>query len=1260
MRLSTGILALFLIIVAKAPAVAQTIEFVSFPSAVGSGLQSSAVRARLSTSQHGGVVVTLASSDSTLARVAPDANSPGRPSIELFIPNGSTDALFIVQGMESTTGTTAIDASAPGFTAVGTDVEIETPVFDIVNLSAITDVPDGPDLFRVRVGLSSNGSSLQVAQAARVGGGGLSATITVSDPGVAELVQDTTRDALVVVPVVEGSTTSPNSTVTGVALDGIAAGTTQVIAQIPGFVGLPGATQTVTVSPAALSIIGDEVRTGSGLRSSSTRVRLNGSAHGGTDVSITVSDASLATVSADTDAPGSGSIVMTIPDGQTDATFYFDGAEGQTGSTFFDVSAPGFGFASGTLDVEPVAVEIRNLGVSQDTLDPFDSFYGRIGITTNGTTLSVLSISPGGTPIPVTFAVDDSTIARLRTQTLDQPEVTLEVPAGSANTPTQFSNGGIALDGIAAGTVEVTARGAGLIPITGATVNVTVSEPSITPIGLTADVGAGLVSSALRARLGATQHGGTTVRVESLDPSRVLLSLAPEDTGQAVVEGFVADGSIDLKFYVHGIEGNPGTGDVNISAPQFGSAQSTVDVVVPAIQLRNLGASQSTIDGADAFYARIGLPNGSGVTAQARRPGAGPLTVTFSSSDTTVATLVTSTTQGSPILQTIPESASNTPIQFASGGIVLDGLAPGTTTVTARTPGFTPAPTADQDVTVEAPTMSFVGASSDVGTGLQTPAIRVRLGGSQHGGTPVTVTSSDPASVAISEDAEVAGSDTVEVFVPDGSIDALVYVQAYDGALGQVALEASAPGFAGASYEVEIVQPAVEIRNLGTSFDVGDPIDAHYVRIGVPNSAGTRVGSVQSRRPGGSPIPITVSSDDGAVAELVGPGGSGPSQVIPILAGQMNTPTTVAAGGFGLRPLAAGNALVTASAPGFLTTGGAQVSITVSNSGIALAGVPFFLGGGLQTGELTATLADRFHGGVVLRIESSDSTRARVAPEPDTPGTPFLEIALPNGTDTASYVIQGVSGTTGSVSIDATAGTESGGVALEIVAPALQFVDLADSLDVVEGEDPFVVQTGIASADGDSLVQVQDVSAIGAPLDVSLVNTLASSGDLVTSSQATDSLTVPIQAGRFQSAFDVDNGGVEFDPRLAGTTSIVASAPGFASTPSATFELVVFGDLTDAPAARVPFALRPNVPNPFNPSTTLQFSLPLGGRVQLVVYDVRGRRVRTLVDEERDSGVYSVKWQGKDDAGARVASGVYFARLVSDGKTQQQKMVLVQ
>lgn len=89
------------------------------------------------------------------------------------------------------------------------------------------------------------------------------------------------------------------------------------------------------------------------------------------------------------------------------------------------------------------------------------------------------------------------------------------------------------------------------------------------------------------------------------------------------------------------------------------------------------------------------------------------------------------------------------------------------------------------------------------------------------------------------------------------------------------------------------------------------------------------------------------------------------------------------------------------------------------------------------------------------------------------------------------------------------------------------------------------------------------------------------------------------------------------------------------------------------------FILKQNFPNPFNPNTSLRFSLPVSGQVQLVVYNLLGQQVRLLVDRPMAAGVHTVVWDGRLADGNLAASGVYFYRLISDNFVASKKMVLI-
>lgn len=106
---------------------------------------------------------------------------------------------------------------------------------------------------------------------------------------------------------------------------------------------------------------------------------------------------------------------------------------------------------------------------------------------------------------------------------------------------------------------------------------------------------------------------------------------------------------------------------------------------------------------------------------------------------------------------------------------------------------------------------------------------------------------------------------------------------------------------------------------------------------------------------------------------------------------------------------------------------------------------------------------------------------------------------------------------------------------------------------------------------------------------------------------------------------------------------------------------VMFPVTSVPPGAESPrrIALHPSVPNPFSPSTMIRFDLDKADAVELTIYDVTGRRVRTLVNEARGAGRHEVVWRGEDDNGRRVASGVYLYRLRSGSYVETRRMTLL-
>jgi hypothetical protein len=100
---------------------------------------------------------------------------------------------------------------------------------------------------------------------------------------------------------------------------------------------------------------------------------------------------------------------------------------------------------------------------------------------------------------------------------------------------------------------------------------------------------------------------------------------------------------------------------------------------------------------------------------------------------------------------------------------------------------------------------------------------------------------------------------------------------------------------------------------------------------------------------------------------------------------------------------------------------------------------------------------------------------------------------------------------------------------------------------------------------------------------------------------------------------------------------------------------------TDAPTPLIPTvtALNGNYPNPFNPTTEVKFSLNEAAEVNIIVFNIKGEKVKTLVNGHMEAAFHTVTWNGDDENGASVGSGVFFYRMATPGYTEVKKMILL-
>ncbi len=254
---------------------------------------------------------------------------------------------------------------------------------------------------------------------------------------------------------------------------------------------------------------------------------------------------------------------------------------------------------------------------------------------------------------------------------------------------------GLAFDPLANGTTSVTVSGpAGVLTMTATGVRaVTVTTPTIVPSPTSVTVGAGLQVSA-SAFLGASQHGGVTLTVTSSAPSVMVVSADHTAAGQGSIGIPVANGTTHVPLYIQGLENAAGVATLTLSAPGFTSANITVTVSPPAVEIHGLpvsvAAGSANVMG---WYVQVGLPNDLGTfltQVQNVRGGSPGFVITLTNGTAGVAQLASDEPAATGQSVTKPIQPGYYYPQPVPGGtfygLAFDPLAPGSTTVRATGP----------------------------------------------------------------------------------------------------------------------------------------------------------------------------------------------------------------------------------------------------------------------------------------------------------------------------------------------------------------------------------------------------------------------------------------------------------------------------------------------------------------------------------------------------------------------------------------------
>ena len=345
----------------------------------------------------------------------------------------------------------------------------------------------------------------------------------------------------------------------------------------------------------------------------------------------------------------------------------------------------------------------------------------------------------------------------------------------------------------------------------------------------------------------------------------------------------------------------------------------------------------------------------------------GGVTVSLTSSDSAVATV-------SPVTVTVAAGGNE-------GQVTVNGLSVGTTTLTAVAPGYADG---TLDIAVTNNILS-VPASLTVPLGGTTSLPVIVSSPAPPGGLLVSLVSSNPAAVELL---------TGTITIPAGAVGANATISG--SAPGTATVVASSPNFASASAQTT------------TQGNLNITVSSIQIRPAFPGTVTVELQSAGS--------PVAAPAPGVPVSFAAGVPGCAAIAAVTIPTGLTSATAAVTYGGSATLPC---TTTVNATAPDLTSD---SISVTVNpNPGITLLNLPGLVGGGLMTSGFTARLAESNHGGVTVRITSSNPDVLLVSPNTTTAGTPFVDIPVANGSIDASFVIQGVEGAQGTVTLTATA-----------------------------------------------------------------------------------------------------------------------------------------------------------------------------------------------------------------------------------------------
>jgi hypothetical protein len=821
-----------------------------------------------------------------------------------------------------------------------------------------------------------------------------------------------------------------------------------------------------------------------------------------------------------------------IPPNQRSATFVAQTLYQATGvcSITVDSTTP-TGWTTPTLSVPLVQGKLRIQGLAHHIALNADNdpFFVEVGVPAADMIHLRLEqdLSMQLDPLPVKVCSDNTSIGQIANVYGD------EAPNGCQQNfvvaPfTQTVPGDFQFDPIAGNDsvdVHVTATAPGFLPDTQ---SVRVPSQAVTLKGPD-KLGAGLQDD-YSVRLSYAPLTDQQVTITVSDTTRCAVAATEQDLGDSNVTVVVPAGDYRADFVVQGVTGaTPGSCTVsatvvNASPPEID--QFDISVRQPALRIRYLSSTEGQFGPDDPFYVELGVPAElhrlryvqdlarglkanicSGVAC-----GAQQLPVTATSNHPETGCII------GPNGQCGAQATANVPLTYSvtvPGDLTFHPVAGASdpVRVTVSAPGFIED---YKDVTVRQSALQLkpVRQPGDIGSLLQDDYKVKLLYAAGHPDTDVTLMANANCLVARGQYAPGASQLVIRIDASHSSARFTVQATGDPGTTCHIDATASTHtdatptptptnNYAPTDIDIDIVQPGIQIRQLARSMPVGADDDPFVVQVGLPNGKNTQLRYAQTLAPKSAPgtsAPFEVCSNDASVGQIVKLGSASRCQSAAVL----QSHATNVPGDLKFRPLATGLALVSVTAPGFLTMDPAgEVPVRVGRDSITLS-TPSTLGSNLEDVASLRLSKPAGSSGVLVTINADSN--CLVAADANSSGQTSvpITITIAPGDNSATFYVSALDGLDDtSCTLSAKASGYIGDLAnIDIQQRAFQIVDLDPTLATGSGCDDFTVLLGVQSDDG---FAEQPVRIGGGPVPVTVCSSNTNVGGIGTPTNACQS-----------------------------------------------------------------------------------------------------------------------------------------------------------